>query len=341
MRVHERTFHQRLIVRLLGAALVSTMLGSGTTPAIAADHSVGAYTIRWAAQEVPEDFVYRGRDFASALGLKVEIETNPSASRSLQDLIAGRVDIADVGSAPALSAMERDAGNLLIVGASHSGGQRHEVLVAPNSPIHSIEDLKQKRIAMPIGSGAYLGWELYLKKHGWSDQDFQIVNMQPPDMASALAQNQVDAVLVWEPTASILVTKHIGREVGNMSEVTTDPGVLITTRDFAAAHADALERYLASDARMYAFIRQQPMQAAAIAARVAGENGAKVGAQAFVRAFQHMTFDMSLSRADLSSLDDVAKYMVSTQKLQAAPVFSQVVDLKYLHAAMGIADVTR
>jgi sulfonate transport system substrate-binding protein len=326
---------------LTGLAVGTIFLLGGFPPVASADSPPARYEIRWAAQEVPEDYLYRGMDFATPFGLKVDTETNPSAARSLQDLLAGRVDVADVGSAPALSAIERDPGNIVIVASTHSGGQRHELLVATGSPYHKLEDLKGHRVAIAIGSGSYIAWEAYLKQRHLTDTDFDIVNMQPPDMANALSQNLVDGAVAWEPTPSILITQNVAREIANFEKQTTDPAVLVTTRSFAQAHPDALARFIASDLRMYQFIHKNPQGAAEVAARVAGESGAKVAPAAFARAFTHMTFDMSVTAADLASLKQVADYMIGIDKLHAVPAFGQIVDQKVLHTAQGLASAGR
>ncbi len=57
--------------------------------------------------------------------------------------------------------------------------------------------------------------------------------MKPGDMGAALASGQIDAALTWEPTPSILVTKGIVKVIQSFGEVSSDPALLVTTREFA------------------------------------------------------------------------------------------------------------
>ncbi len=294
-------------------------------------------TVRYAMQRVPEDFVYRAKNWAAPYGVHVRESVSPSAVQSMQALLSGQADIADSGSGPVLSAMGHAPGELVIVSATHSGGQRHELMVKPNAPYKSLADLKGKRIAIPVGSGAYIVFELYLAKMGWKNSDFLIVNMKPGDMGAALASGQIDAALAWEPTPSILVTKGIAKVIQSFGEVSSDPALLVARRSFVERHRDELVRVLASMIDMYAFIRTQPTEAGKLAAKVASESGASVSPAAFTRAFHHMTFDMHITAADISALQKVGEFMKMDGKIAKVPDFKKLIDPEPLRLAFAMA----
>lgn len=290
-------------------------------------------TVHYAMQKVPEDFVYRAKDWAKPYGVKVVSAVSPSAVRSMQALFAGQADLADSGSGPVLSAMSRAPGKLVIVAATHSGGQRHELMVKPDAPYKSLADLKGKRIAIPVGSGAYIIFELYLAEKGWSNRDFQVVNMKPGDMGSALASGQVAAALTWEPTPSILVTKGVAKVIQSFGEVSSDPALLVASRSFVQHRRDALVRVLASMIDMYAYIKSDPTGAGQLAAKVEDESGASVSPAAFTRAFRHMTFNMHITPADIAALQKVGDFMLKAHHISAVPDFPKLVDSGPLEAA--------
>ena len=84
-------------------------------------------------------------------------------------------------------------------------GNRNEssLVVQKMSNINSISDLKGKTIAVPI---RYSGHNLFLlneiSKLNMKREDFNIVEMQPPDMAAALQTGDIDAYCVGEPFAA-------------------------------------------------------------------------------------------------------------------------------------------
>ncbi len=321
---------------------------TGTTLGLAAAALFGAallapsalaakYTVRYAMQKVPEDFVYRAKDWGAKFDLKVEETVSPSAVRSMEALLAGQADIADSGSGPVLSAMSRAPGKLIIIAATHSGGQRHELMVRPDAAFKSVADLKGKRIAIAVGSGAYIIFEKYIAQHGWTNNDFQVVNMKPGDMGAALASGQIDAALTWEPTPSILVTKGIVKVIQSFGEVSTDPALLVTTRAFAEAHPQALARVLASMIDMYKVITTQPQAAGKLAADSEAQSGATVAPAAFTRAFQNMSFDMRVTPASIAALQSVGDFMLKAHRISAVPDFSKLVDMRYLDEAEKLA----
>lgn len=314
---------------LFGAAVVTTL---PSRPAAAAE-----YSIHYAMQKVPEDFAFRAKNWGAPYNLKVTPTVSPSGVRSMQALIAGQADIADSGSGPVLSAMSRAPDKLVIIAATHSGGQRHELMVKPGASYKSVADLKNKRIAIRTGSGAYIVFELYIAKKGWTNNQFKLVNMKPGDMGAALSSGQIDAALTWEPTPSILVTKGIVKVIQSFGEVSSDPALLVTTRDFAKKHPEALVRVLASMIDMYDLIKSDPQKAGELAAKVEEESGAQVPAAAFKRAFQHMTFNMHVTKDDIEALTSVGKFMVKAGRIKSVPDFSKLVDTSYLERAFKLA----
>lgn len=326
---------------------MTQLLSRRNTLTLAAATSLGATipqlgyakntTVRYAMQRVPEDFVYRAKDWATPFGIKVAESVSPSAVQSMQALLSGRADLADSGSGPVLSALSHARGELTVVSATHSGGQRHEVMVRPGSPYTSLSSLKGKRIAIPVGSGAYVVFELYLAKHGLKNSDFLLVNMKPSDMGAALASRQVDAAIAWEPTPSILVTKGIAKVIQNFRKTSPDPALLVARKDFVTKHKDVLVRFLASMIDMYAFIRKNPEGAGKLAAKVANQSGASVSPAAFTRAFHHMTFDMHITHADIVALDEVGRFMRKQHKIAAVPDFHKVIDQSPLQHAFAMA----
>lgn len=324
MHSKKRTALGLMISMVVGGLLLAP-------PAVAA-----TYTVRYAMQKVPEDFVYRAKDWGAKFDVAVSESVSPSAVRSLEALLSGQADIADSGSGPVLSAMSRASDKLIIIAATHSGGQRHELMVRPDAPYKSVADLRGKRIAVAVGSGAYIIFEKYIALKGWTNSDFQLVNMAPGDMGAALASRQIDAALTWEPTPSILVTKKVVKVIQSFGEVSSDPALLVTTRAFAEAHPEALTRVLASMVDMYKLITSDPKAAGELAAKTEEESGAAVNSAVFTRAFQHMSFDMHVTPAAIAALQSVGEFMVKAHRISNVPDFNKLVDMRYLNDALKL-----
>jgi sulfonate transport system substrate-binding protein len=116
----------------------------------------------------------------------------------LQAVGTGSVDIGGVGDAPPVVAA---AGNykVAIVGARTANPLASALLVPKNSPIHSVAQLRGKKIAMAPGSSANYHLLAVLAKAGIPVKDVSLVDLQPAQALAAFASGQVAAWDVWSP----------------------------------------------------------------------------------------------------------------------------------------------
>jgi sulfonate transport system substrate-binding protein len=89
--------------------------------------------------------------------------------------------------------------SLAIVGAFQANPLGSALLVPKNSPIHSVAQLKGKRIAVAQGSSADYHLLTVLQKAGLSVHDVTLDYLQPADGLAALASGHVDAWDIWSP----------------------------------------------------------------------------------------------------------------------------------------------
>jgi sulfonate transport system substrate-binding protein len=134
----------------------------------------------------------------SKLPFKVTWSDFTSGPPMLQAMAGGAVDIGSVGNAPPVFAAA-GGDSLAIVGAFQANPHGSALLVPKNSPIHSIAQLKGKRIAVAQGSSADYHLLTVLKKAGLTVHDVTLDYLQPADGLAALASGHVDAWDIWSP----------------------------------------------------------------------------------------------------------------------------------------------
>jgi sulfonate transport system substrate-binding protein len=134
----------------------------------------------------------------SKLPFKVTWSDFTSGPPMLQAMAGGAVDIGSVGNAPPVFAAA-GGDNLTIVGAFQANPHGSALLVPKNSPIHSVAQLRGKRIAVAQGSSADYHLLTVLKKAGLSVHDVTLDYLQPADGLAALASGHVDAWDIWSP----------------------------------------------------------------------------------------------------------------------------------------------
>jgi sulfonate transport system substrate-binding protein len=116
----------------------------------------------------------------------------------LQAMGSGSIDIGGVGDAPPVVAAAGDY-KVAIVGARTSNPLAAALLVPKNSPIHSVAQLRGKKIAMAPGSSGNYHLLAVLAKAGIPVSDVTLDDLQPADALAAFSAGQVDAWDVWSP----------------------------------------------------------------------------------------------------------------------------------------------
>jgi sulfonate transport system substrate-binding protein len=116
----------------------------------------------------------------------------------LQAVGTGSVDVGGVGDAPPVVAAAGDY-KVAIVEAHTADPLSAALLVPQNSPIHSVAQLRGKKIAMAPGSSANYHLLAVLAKAGIPVSAVSLDDLQPADALAAFAAGQVDAWDVWSP----------------------------------------------------------------------------------------------------------------------------------------------
>ncbi len=97
-----------------------------------------------------------------------------------------------------------------IVYLGHRDGST--IMVRKESDIHDLEGLKGKKVAFPSRySNQYLVLVKLLKDRGLTTKDFEMVELPPPEMPSALAAKAIDAYFIGEPHAARAELNGTGR----------------------------------------------------------------------------------------------------------------------------------
>jgi sulfonate transport system substrate-binding protein len=132
------------------------------------------------------------------LPFKVTWSDFTSGPPMLQAMGAGAVDVGSVGNAPPVFAAAGGE-RIAVVGAYRSSPLGSALVVPASSPIHSIAQLRGRRIAVAQGSSADYHLLTVLKKAGLSVHDVSLDYLQPAGGLAALSSRHVDAWDIWSP----------------------------------------------------------------------------------------------------------------------------------------------
>jgi sulfonate transport system substrate-binding protein len=169
----------------------------------------------------------------------VEFSSGPPMMEAMN---VGSIDYGAVGDSPPVFAQAAGAAIVYAAGQPITNGQG--ILVPQNSTIHSIADLKGKRVGFTKGSSAHNVIVQTLERAGLTYNDITPIYLTPPDAGPAFANGSIDAWSIWDPYFTIGETRQGGRVLVNADEITKTNSFYIANRDFAKNNAPILQQII-------------------------------------------------------------------------------------------------
>jgi NitT/TauT family transport system substrate-binding protein len=249
---NSRVLATTLAAAALAAGLVGCSRAETNTPAAApaqapaAEVRLGFFpnvTHAPALIGVKKDF------FKKELGsTKLTTQVFNAGPEEVTALLGNSLDVAFIGSGPAINAFTKSKGTIQLISGAVSGGA--QLVVKPG--ITSAEQLKGKNIATPsLGNTQDVSLKKWLTENNLKDQ-VKVTNLDNPKTLDAFKTGEVDGGWLPEPWASRLVL-DAGASV-LLDEKTLWPGgrfpttVVIVRSEFLQQHPDTVRALLKGQA---------------------------------------------------------------------------------------------
>jgi sulfonate transport system substrate-binding protein len=144
--------------------------------------------------------------------IKVNLFAFPSGNPSVAGLQSGQLDASViVGEQPTINGIAAK-GPFKIVTSYGWAQKHHGFVVRADSPIHALADLKGKTVALALGTSLQEFASTMLKeKASLTLGDLQVVNMDPPQAAIALAAGKIDAAVLDSSAMQKVIAEGVGR----------------------------------------------------------------------------------------------------------------------------------
>ena len=151
------------------------------------------------------------------------------------------------------------------------------IVVGKDSPIHSLDDLRGKKVSASTAGGSMMEWmakELARTK-GWQPDEITSVpvGVEPAGKIAALRTHALDALFDAPGTAFMLEGTSDGRLLALASDYVKDFMVhgIYASNAFIASNPDAVKRFLAAWFKTIAFMHAHRAETVAIIAKATGE----------------------------------------------------------------------
>lgn len=272
-----RSIVMRGIAAFLGIAL---MFAGGTRSA----QSASPETVR-VGRAVVSAFAFAALEVGvdahiwDKVGLKLDISSFKGDGQLQQAMTAGQIDFG-LGSGPAMGYRAKGV-PAIAVASMYGAPSDMGIVVATNSPIKSIADLKGKKVGVTT-AGSLTDWLVHelSRRQGWGSDGIQSVAMGSTQArVSALESGQIAGSVQDVGVGYELEAQHKGHVLNNFGDFVQkfDTHVIFATNDMVAKHPATVERFLKGWFMTVAYMRTHKPETVKTIANVLGESEPIVG----------------------------------------------------------------
>lgn len=234
-----------LFLRAAAAAFATAMMAL----AISASAHAADKSIRVGYQKYGTFLLLKARGLLeknlAPLDLRVEWTEFPGGPQMLEALNVGALDFGITGEAPPIFAQA--AGAPLVYVANEPAAPLSEAILVPkDSPLHSVEELRGKKVALNKGSNVHYLLVKALEKAGLRYADITPVFLKPSDARAAFEHGDVDAWAIWDPFQASAEVTIQARTLANGDGVVSNRQFYLGEQKFVEANPDVVKIILAS-----------------------------------------------------------------------------------------------
>jgi sulfonate transport system substrate-binding protein len=226
----------------------------------------------------------------------------------VEAMSAGALDIGGVGDAPPVFAAAGGA-KIAIVGALATDPDNAALILPRGSGIHSITQLRGKKIAVAQGSSADYHLLTVLDKAGLTVHDVTLEYLQPAEALAAFSSGAVDAWDIWAPFIQQAVAQDGARVLVNGRGYGSNFSYEVASR--AAINDPAKSREISQYLRLldqaHVWADTHPAAWAAVWSRATGLPRGVMTAAAKDDTAQPVPVDATVTGAEQSLVDAFAK----------------------------------
>jgi NitT/TauT family transport system substrate-binding protein len=202
-------------------------------------------------------------------GMEIEIFSMRGDAQLQQGLAAGNVEFG-LGSGPGLAFPAKGA-PVKGVAAFALQPANLTIVVAANSPVKAVSDLKGKKLGVTT-AGSLTDWlaRETSRQQGWGPEGITIVPLGAPTSSIAAMKNgQIDGIVIAAENAYTLEAKGDARLLLNLGNIAKDfhTHIIFARNDLIASNKDQVRRFVKAFFETIAFMRANRAETIAIGAK--------------------------------------------------------------------------
>ncbi|HYN58896.1 MAG TPA: sulfonate ABC transporter substrate-binding protein [Rubrivivax sp.] len=203
------------------------------------------------------------------LGVAVKWVEFPAGPQLLEGLNVGAVDVGFVGEAPPIFAQAAGA-KFVYIGNDPAAPEAEAIVVAKDSPIQSVADLKGKKVALNKGSNVHYLLVKALEKAGLKYSDIQPTFLPPADARAAFERGAVDAWAIWDPFLAAVEKQSGARILVDGRGLVNNYAYYLAERGYAEKYPQVVQALFEDTVAQGRWLKANLKQAASVIAPLQG-----------------------------------------------------------------------
>ncbi|MGE9552108.1 aliphatic sulfonate ABC transporter substrate-binding protein [Erwinia amylovora] len=238
----------------------------------------------------------------SSRGVSVLWSEFPAGPQLLHALNNGEIDFGTTGEVPPLFAQASNQ-PLLYVAWEPAAPKSVALMVARDSPIQTLADLRGKRIAVNKGSNVHYLLLQILDEAALTLDDVRVVYAPPKYPLTPSDHHAVDAWMMWDPLLSDAEESGQLRAIANGVERVNNHQFYLAHRDFASRSADLLHALMSALEQTGRYIDSNREEAAVLLSSELGLATASLSRALARRSHQTQRMDLHIIRQQQAIAD--------------------------------------
>lgn len=266
--------------------------------------------------------------------IEISIEYLGSGAVMVEALTAGELEMSFLGGQPTFSGIANGNGVKVVSMATVSITDPC-LLVAANSDITDVSQLKGKNLAVNIGTDNHYQLLEMLALGGLTEDDINLFNLKGQDAFAALVNGEIDCMQSIAPNTYKFVNAGDAKILATLEQTGgRNNQVLVATEDFMANHSDIIVRFLK--------VLQKALDYYAENTEACNDMIAEyVGADRALMDDYMSKYDCSLhlNQQDKDYMERVYNFLIEKDMLTTAIDLDTIYNDTFLVEAFGTADV--
>jgi sulfonate transport system substrate-binding protein len=242
----------------------------------------------------------------------------------LEALLANSLDTGFTAARPYVAIIAKN-GRVTGIGVNALICKTQSIVVAADSPIRSLKDLRGKKVGTKIGSSEnFLLAHIILPSVGIKEGEWTAVNLDNTDRVPSVRAKAVDAAQVEDPTLSLSeVNGWVRRLVPDFCPYDNTPMIQIANPRTLAEHSDLYTKYFKALLKAHQFLRENPDEYARIYTDALNARGAKFEYKVVRKLLDGVTLHPRIDAPIVEYLSDMAKSIHATGEIKRLPDFAK------------------